>query len=621
MDTTGAGAGSGPGNTFGIEGLTDVTPIGSGGSARVFRATQTTFDRTVAVKVLNASDDQLQRRFDRERRAMGRLSNHPGIVPVYSSDTTTLGQPYLIMPYYRNGSLADRIERDGAIPWGVSVSMMTSVSAAIAHAHDHDVLHLDLKPANVMLADDASPLVADFGIAKILSDNTVRGTTNTSFTPIFCPPEVLLGDRPGHQADVYGLGATLWALLAGQSPFLTEGDGNNSIAAVMHRVSTQPPSDLRHLAPGWVCDVVEHAMAKDPAARPASARLLAELLAGQGTVQATVTAPPQPAAAAPLPPADQAPSPMPAAAAPAPGLPPHQGGTPGLGTANTMQATPAAQLGGLPPGLRSDQVDSGSPLKTVAALVGLLLLGLLGYGVTRMLLSDGDTEVSAAEGDLTSEISAVDGEDPDAGSDAYVDGDATTATSDGDAPDVADVPTADASTADASTAETTAPPTTSPPTTTPPTTEAPTTEAPTTAPPTTDAPTTDAPTTEADGGAATGPLGGDHGLTLQWISWEPDEWGAVRFDAVGSDTYTVRGRQDGPDGEYVSIDGVVTQISDTELRFEGTVETLIGFGNDGQVCVREGVMTFLSTQNRQYWRLQDLLNCDGVHTDYVDIYF
>ena len=116
-------------------------------------------------------------------------------------------------------------------------------------------------------------------------------------------------------------------------------------------------------------------------------------------------------------------------------------------------------------------------------------------------------------------------------------------------------------------------------------------------------------------------LEGRRGLTLQWISWEPDEWGSVDFVPIGFDRYAVLGRQDGPDGDYVSIDGVMTRISEVELRFDGVVEVRVGFTNDGRVCVREGPLTFLSTQGRRFWRMQDLLNCDGIVTDYVDIYF
>ncbi|MGB5757445.1 MAG: serine/threonine-protein kinase, partial [Acidimicrobiales bacterium] len=154
-------------SNLGIDGLEDVEQIGTGGSSRVYRARQADLDRIVAVKVLNLGHDQnVSKRFDRERKAMGRLSLHEGIVPVYSSGMTTHGEPYLVMPYYANGSLQDQIDA-GPMEWQTAVSYVDVAAETIAAAHDEGVVHLDLKPANILLTNHGAPRIADFGIAKL----------------------------------------------------------------------------------------------------------------------------------------------------------------------------------------------------------------------------------------------------------------------------------------------------------------------------------------------------------------------------------------------------------------------------------------------------------------------
>ena len=119
-------------------------------------------------------------------------------------------------------------------------------------------------------------------------------------------------------------------------------------------------------------------------------------------------------------------------------------------------------------------------------------------------------------------------------------------------------------------------------------------------------------------------------MTLQWLSWEPEEWGAIEFTPLVDGSYAVSGEQLSPFqevepdpnlGDFVRIEGTIVRVSDRELLFTGEIATRISYINDGEPCVRSGELTFLATGERQFWRMQDLLNCDGVHTDYVDIYF
>ncbi|HAV02831.1 MAG TPA: hypothetical protein DCW95_06530 [Chryseobacterium sp.] len=110
-------------------------------------------------------------------------------------------------------------------------------------------------------------------------------------------------------------------------------------------------------------------------------------------------------------------------------------------------------------------------------------------------------------------------------------------------------------------------------------------------------------------------LSGRHSLTLQWLSW--DRPGTITFKKIGENKYHIQGSQN-IDGDYLTIDGRATLISDRELAFEGTIESFVT--SNGGLCVRKGPQTFLSTKNRKYWRLQNMEHCFGL-TDYVDIYF
>ena len=256
---------------LGIDGLQDVEQIGTGGSSRVYRARQVDLDRVVAIKVLNPGGDPgVAKRFDRERKAMGRLSLHEGIVPVYSSGVTSHGEPYLVMPYYANGSLQDQIDA-GPMEWETAVSYVDVAAETIAAAHDEGVVHLDLKPANILLTTNGAPRIADFGIARLTGTVTAGITAGTVFTPAYSAPETFLEGETGPPSDVYGLSATLWALLVGHPPFLTPGDDSN-LMAVIGRVVNNQVGDLRHIAPAAICDVVERAMAKRPEDRYQTAR-------------------------------------------------------------------------------------------------------------------------------------------------------------------------------------------------------------------------------------------------------------------------------------------------------------------------------------------------------------
>lgn len=254
-----------------IEGLEDPVEIGVGGFATVFKAYQPAFRRTVAVKVLATLnlDDAARERFERECQAMGSLSEHPNIVTVYGAGFTTSGRPYLVMAYLPGGSLQERIDEAGAIPWQDATLYGVHLAGALETAHRAQVVHRDIKPANVLMSTFGDAQLTDFGIARISGGHETRSGVITA-SMAHAPPEVLDGQRPTISADVYSLGSTIFELIYGQPAFARDDD--ESMVPMLRRILTDPPPDLRQRGvPDQVCQVIERAMAKDPAARQPSA--------------------------------------------------------------------------------------------------------------------------------------------------------------------------------------------------------------------------------------------------------------------------------------------------------------------------------------------------------------
>ncbi|MBW3603017.1 MAG: protein kinase [Actinobacteria bacterium] len=252
-----------------IPGLTDLVEIGRGGFGVVYRAFEADFERVVAVKVIGSdADGAALRRFARERSALGRLSNHPNIVSVYTAGILDDGRAYLVMEYLEGGSLDDRLRERGRLPVEEVLAYGVQLAGALASAHALGVVHRDVKPHNVLLTSFGTVQLADFGIAA-LTDAT-RTTAGVTATIAHVAPEVLDNAPPSPASDVYALGSTLFMLLAGHTPF--ERMGDQTMAAVLARIATQPPPDLRPLGvPAVVAGAVEAMLAKHPSSRPESA--------------------------------------------------------------------------------------------------------------------------------------------------------------------------------------------------------------------------------------------------------------------------------------------------------------------------------------------------------------
>jgi ATP/maltotriose-dependent transcriptional regulator MalT len=260
-------------------GFTDSEEIGRGGFGVVYRCSQRSLDRIVAVKVLTAElDNENLGRFMREQRAMGRLSGHPNIVNVLEIGATASGRPFIVMQYHPHGTLDLLIRKQGVVDAGSTLRIGIKMAGALETAHRAGILHRDVKPSNILFTEYGEPQLTDFGIARMAGGFETRAGMIAG-TPAFTAPEVLSGAEPTVASDLYGLGATLFCALTGHAAF--ERQSGESIVAQFLRISSEPVPDLHQLdIPEALSHAVGRAMARDPAERPASAGEFGAELAG-----------------------------------------------------------------------------------------------------------------------------------------------------------------------------------------------------------------------------------------------------------------------------------------------------------------------------------------------------
>ncbi len=266
---------------LGIDDLTDLREIGSGGFATVYVAHDQGFNRRVAVKVLHSLDADGRRRFDRERAMMGQLSDHPNVITPYRFGTTPTGAVFLVMEFAEGGSLQDVVDANGPLAPAEAIDRLLPVVDALGHAHGHGILHRDIKPANILLTGRGVSKLTDFGIAAIRESTA----TQVAFTLAHAPPETFSDgyDRRDERSDLYSLASTLYALLAGFAPYDTSGP--DSQPAYMRRIEVMPAPPLLR---GEAVDAFfARTLAKDPAHRPPDAaaftrelRALRDVVAG-----------------------------------------------------------------------------------------------------------------------------------------------------------------------------------------------------------------------------------------------------------------------------------------------------------------------------------------------------
>jgi hypothetical protein len=325
--------------------------IGQGGFGTVYRARQLAVGREVALKIDQRvlATERDQRRFVREVTAAGQLSGHPHVVDVYDAGVLPDGRPYLVLELCPNGSLWDRVHADGPLPVGEVRDVGVGIADALAAAHAAGVLHRDVKPQNILITRYGMAALADFGLAAMPRPGAQLSATRESLTPAYASPEAFRLAEPTAAGDVYALGATLYALLAGRPPrFPASGELDIATIVALHR---EPVPDVVGVPPELVA-VCRRAMAYEHADRPDAATLrdeLAALVLPQTRPSRAAVPPVQPGVAPwPTPdPAARVTGAWPGPSAQASGRSPDQavGRSPDQAVARSGQAPPAVRSG------------------------------------------------------------------------------------------------------------------------------------------------------------------------------------------------------------------------------------------------------------------------------------
>ena len=246
--------------------------LGEGGMATVYKARDTRLERFVAIKVIRTDQfapnmlDEMLKRFEREAKALAMLS-HPYIVPVHDYGEYE-GAPYLVMQYIPCGTLKDRPA--GTMAWQQSVHTLLPIAQALAYAHEHNVIHRDIKPGNILLTEKGLPLLSDFGIAKILegsSTTTLTGAGLSIGTPEYMAPEQWTG-QSSPQSDIYSLGVVLYELVTGHKPYTAD----TPVGIMLKQVHDPLPMPRQFVPdlPEELENILLTALARQPEERPHS---------------------------------------------------------------------------------------------------------------------------------------------------------------------------------------------------------------------------------------------------------------------------------------------------------------------------------------------------------------
>jgi serine/threonine protein kinase len=265
-----------------IPGYTFVEHIGSGGFADVLLYEQDWPRQRVAVKVVRpdvALTEREKELFTAEANAMARLADHPYIVSVMTAGVTDAvdgRRPYLVMRYCPPPDLGVRV-RSAPMSVADAVSTGIKLASAVETAHRAGILHRDIKPGNVLVTTYHEPALSDFGIAGNLTE--VEGDHEVRISYPWSAPEMVDGRSNGTVAsDVYSLGATIWNLLTGRSPFALPGGDNSTTALTARILHAPPPTTGRPDVPPALERLLQQCLAKQPTHRPQSALELARAL-------------------------------------------------------------------------------------------------------------------------------------------------------------------------------------------------------------------------------------------------------------------------------------------------------------------------------------------------------
>ncbi|HEX3464014.1 MAG TPA: serine/threonine-protein kinase [Candidatus Elarobacter sp.] len=257
---------------------------GHGGMATVFSAYDTVLDRRVAIKLLQHRRDRsgvVQQRFEREARAEAKIV-HPNVVSVHDIGESEDGRPFIVMDYVEGRSLQEIIAQDGPLTSERVALLGLGIARALAAAHALNIVHRDVKPANVIVDAQGLPHLMDFGLARELVDDDPGITAPGVLvgTPFYVAPEQAQFGTASPAADLYSLGAVLYHALTGEPPFT----GENAFDVALRRFQ-EDPADLRAVVPAADPDLAAliHALLeRDPVNRPWDAAHVAERLGDIG---------------------------------------------------------------------------------------------------------------------------------------------------------------------------------------------------------------------------------------------------------------------------------------------------------------------------------------------------
>ncbi len=248
-----------------------IKSIGEGGMANVYLAYDTILDRRVAIKVLRgdlSGDEKFVRRFQREALSASSLS-HPNIVEMYDVGEDD-GLYYIVMEYIEGKTLKQLIKKRGSLTLSEAIDIMLQLTDGISHAHDSYIIHRDLKPQNIMIREDGSIKITDFGIAMALNSTQLTQTNSVMGSVHYLPPEQASGKGSTIRSDIYSMGILFYELLTGQLPF----KGDNAVEIALKQMRDDIPSIRKKnpAIPQSVENVILKATAKNPKNRYADAK-------------------------------------------------------------------------------------------------------------------------------------------------------------------------------------------------------------------------------------------------------------------------------------------------------------------------------------------------------------
>jgi hypothetical protein len=277
-----------------------VEKLGEGGMGVVYKAHDLELDRFVALKFLPAhlmGEEEQRKRFMQEAKAVSSL-DHPNVCTIYEINRTPAGEMFIAMAYYEGTTLKAVVQK-GALPLEKVLRYSVQIARGLSRAHEANVTHRDVKPANVIITRHDDAKIVDFGLAKLMHSTGLTRTGATMGTIAYMSPEQARGARVDHRTDIWSLGVVMYEMITGDRPF--KGDFEQ---AVIYSILNEEELRLSGLVPELpqpVARVVHRALAKDPAKRFASmSDVLAELepmkvqVSGESPVQGTATRPPSP---------------------------------------------------------------------------------------------------------------------------------------------------------------------------------------------------------------------------------------------------------------------------------------------------------------------------------------